>query len=179
MTERHDGKETMRSGLDTAAERGRTSIDVKAAKALLATEPVGEVARRFGVSSTTLYRRLRAAGLTKQQRRWSVEADELEFLHFLTTSYRGRKTDAPMSQKVARDVLSRCRRIEHILKIPLTKATVGTDRALERLYEAIRKRRADFGCETTRPDGYFYAARLYGKFLSVQAPKATAANQSA
>lgn len=44
-----------------------------------------------------------------------MEADE--FFQYLTTRYRSRKTGGPLTPRAARDAVSRCQRIESVLKI--------------------------------------------------------------
>lgn len=91
---------------------------------------------------------------------------EKEFISYLTTEYRSAKTGLPYSQKVASDILSRCKRIELILETELTVALISKEKNFLALRQKIRSQADCFG-SASRPYGYlnyFHALTAYYRF---------------
>lgn len=90
---------------------------------------------------------------------------EKEFKIYLSSEFHSKKTGMPYSLKVACDILSRCKRIEQILEIELTKAYILN----EKNYSALRnqiKSHEDF-CTKENPYGYaqyIHALKAYYLF---------------
>lgn len=97
---------------------------------------------------------------------------EKEFINYLTSQFRSEKTSLPYSQKVASDILSRCRRIELLLEIKLSIAFVSHEKNYLALREQI-KSHGDF-CSEAHPYGYgqyIHALKAYYLFASSDAKK--------
>ena len=94
---------------------------------------------------------------------------EIDFKIYLTSEYLSEKTGMPYSLKVACDILSRCRRIEQILEVELTRASISN----EKKYLALRnqiKSHGDF-CTEKLPYGYsqyIHALKAYYLFATSQ-----------
>ena len=89
------------------------------------------------------------------------------FFQYLTTTYRSRKTGRPLHQKAARDAVSRCTRIESVLKINLdTTLKNGTVIALlKRL--GTHEHKFDFSGRSSHGlSQHRAAAKLYAAFSS-------------
>lgn len=64
--------------------------------------------------------------------------DKEKLLFFLTTEFRGKNSNAPLTIKAARDVYSRCKRVETVLQIDLEKYAKSKKNARDELIERIR-----------------------------------------
>lgn len=95
---------------------------------------------------------------------------EKEFVSYLTSQFRSEKTSLPYTQKVAFDILSRCRRIELLLGIKLSVAFISHEKNYLALREQI-KSHGDF-CSEAHPYGYgqyIHALKAYYLFAGVYA----------
>lgn len=92
---------------------------------------------------------------------------EIEFKTYLTTEKRSVRTNQPFSAKVASDTLSRCKVVERMLGIDLADRTHGSDQAIQRLCELIKRRR--LSSTEARPYAHnelILAVRTYREFLT-------------
>lgn len=68
--------------------------------------------------------------------------EQTEFCHYLERVYKSAVSGQPMSAKAARDCMSRLRRIERILGMPITDADLSPD-GIEQVIVRIRKKTAN------------------------------------
>lgn len=92
--------------------------------------------------------------------------DKVEFFAYLTETLTSPYTGKPILPKVARDTMSRCRRVERALAIDL-KTAVASERKYQALIEKIKENRGKLGATPANPYGHLSVVRavlLYKTF---------------
>lgn len=90
-----------------------------------------------------------------------------EFIYFMTKVYKSKRTNLPLSTKVASDIVGRVTRIEKVLDIKYNNYFIS-DKKFKILCELIKERYNEIRLnQNTRKYGYHiytYAVRMYYKF---------------
>lgn len=90
-----------------------------------------------------------------------------QFLVYLTTKYRSRKTGSELARRPARDAVSRCRRIESVLDVNLD--TLLRNGNIDALLRRMEARQREFGVTSPRRQVLSQlrvAAKLYAAFVA-------------
>ena len=93
--------------------------------------------------------------------------NEVEFINYLSTIYKGKYSGGPLSKKVISDTRGRIKRIQHVLSIKIENH-VSTIESFHELCEIIKNNDINLREKPNKNKygygRYLYAARLYFKF---------------
>lgn len=92
--------------------------------------------------------------------------NEAEFRAFLTTEKRSTRTNQPFSTKVASDTISRCKSVERLMSIELSRKTLASEDACSRICAQIKGQKLTSSQQ--RPyahNGLILAVRTYREFV--------------
>jgi hypothetical protein len=104
---------------------------------------------------------------------------EHEFKKYLISEFRSEKTGMPYTLKVASDILSRCRRIEQILEIELSRAFISNEKNYLAFKNQIKTHVESF-CSDANPYGYLqynHALKAYYLFALRSAGKCSSSSK--
>jgi|ETNmetMinimDraft_11_1059920.scaffolds.fasta_scaffold366321_1 excinuclease UvrABC ATPase subunit len=94
--------------------------------------------------------------------------NETKFNEYLKKDYRGKISKRPLSYKQARDMCSRCRRVEDALSTDLETVLDGTNKSFEKLVGSIVLNVKKFGLDQMRHSTFpsiKSAIKRYNEFI--------------